>query len=83
MTQAGRLVKLNIMRPIELQTILDQCDLTQKALAEILKVDPHTPMRWLSGDAPIPTGTALLLRLIEGRHVSLTLVSDLRALYEG
>lgn len=70
------------MRPTELSMLLAESGLTQKALASLLNVSPQTPMRWLSGDAPIPTGTALLLRLIEGRHVSLTLVSDLRALYE-
>lgn len=70
------------MRPIELQMILDEHGLTQKALADLVKVSPQTPMRWLAGDGPIPTGTALLLRLIEGHHVSLERVAELRALYE-
>lgn len=70
------------MRPAELQLILDDQDLSQKGLAELLGVSPHTPMRWLAGSAPIPVATALLLRCVEGSHVTLEQLGVIRRLWE-
>ena len=70
------------MRPAELQMFLDERDMTQKALAELLGVTPQTPMRWLAGSWPVPITTGLLLRLLEGNHVSLARVAEMRRLYE-
>lgn len=70
------------MRPADLQMFLSEHSLSQRALADLLRISPQTPMRWLSGDTPIPTGTALLLRAIEGRHFALETAQVLRRLYE-
>jgi transcriptional regulator with XRE-family HTH domain len=66
----------------ELHTILRDRGIKQKELGALLGVSPENVSRWRKGDHPIPVGTALLLRLIQGGHVSLEMVTWLRTNYE-
>lgn len=70
------------MRPVELRAILDACGLTQRALSELINVSPQTPMRWLSGAAPIPTGTALFLRFLQNGRIGIEEAQAMRLHYE-
>jgi len=49
------------MTPAQLRAALRQLDLSQRALARKLLVDPRTVTRWIAKDAPIPEAVRLVL----------------------
>lgn len=53
----------NDMDPPTLEVVIDELQLTHKALAQRLDVDTKTISRWINGHVPIPGSVALLLRV--------------------
>jgi DNA-binding transcriptional regulator YiaG len=59
-----------IMGKTEYRTILDQLGLNPSSSARFLGVNPRTSRRWASGESPIDTRTAMLLRVMRKYKIS-------------
>ena len=64
------------MTPSQFRAALERAGLNYTDAAELFRCDPRTANKWALGQAPIPPGVAILVRLLQRGKITVDDIAD-------